>query len=806
MHMAGALRRAVVRMLDAFTGITFLIADHTPFLRPDPLGSSAREIVSRINASLYYPTLDKVQTMKIFEINMRWINDVFSRQHRDNPRPASLIVDEDILVFANAFFKQRLTWERWNCTQIRKAFSTALALAQADAELSPNPQTDDELHEPWKVTLRAAHFEVVARSMPKSGFVAPPPPPTNMGQPVGKRPSNYTTGVMPPPMGQPPPPPGAPIPYNQRPRQQLPQNLPPPPPPPILLPNSRQLPPVEYRVQFPPPPPPPPPMQPVEVIDVPSRPIPPKEFFLESPLSLEARPELLFLEWDAFKDARAGKGNACSAIDVLEGEPVVSFDQQAQDSVWWSRWGNRNREDQPRTKSDANATTAHKGTDLGNSQSSPLPERIRIHSKYITAILEEIHGSRVSKTSFAMVRPFRALTYYQDKIRAKYDELAVKFGGTPGDPDPEEVAGDTVSEEQPDNDVHTDRASLNEGEGAPSKRELKFFRDDSSISSYPSDDGEAIETSSNAAFQHLACLVEFIDMIQARSHYLLSGSCTKVTFADVWHLFKPGDEVLDQEKRQAYRILSINSSGHRTLPPWKDLDSEQPEYGEQAILLHCVYITFDGEMLGSIRKNFRIASFEGEVDLSSLPILPLRLVIKDPESNAAQDATGFRQDLINRGKMFIRMAKSTPMHYNGPLLHPREEVDSQVVVDFEQAFAFWARAPNFTRPFVEKLIGKPIGQPLPHIVCYASCCAGENVYHDAYAEQRWNEDYIGTLIPDPQDRKQKPSLAIYPRAIRDRTFDETGLSDEDLVIMSYKVCGFVLRNRKWGKLRFYFTD
>jgi hypothetical protein len=807
--MTGVLRRAVIRMLDTFTGITFLIADQGPFARPEPLGSSAKEMMSRINASVFYPALDKAQTMKIFEINMRRINDVFSKQHRDRPRPAILVVDEDILGFANAFYKQRLIWERWNCTQIRKAFSTALALAEADAELSPEAQSEHDLHEPWKVTLRAAHFEVVARSVAKSGIsVMPPPPPPPPPQAVGKRP-----GVPAPMVPPPPPPPGAPIPYNQRPQQQFSQQLPPPPPPPpILLPNSRQLPPVEYRTPIPPlpplpphmPPPPPPIRPPPEFVEAGGHPtMRSKEFFLASPLSLEARPELLFLDWDAFKDARARNGDACSAIDVLKGEPLVSFDQQAQDSVWWSRWGDRNRDDGPRGKSDASAVAVHKGADSASSQSSPLPERIRIHSKYITAILEEIHGSKISKTSFAMVRPFRALTYYEGKIRAKYDELTIKFERPPSNPEVEAVAGDSDSEEQPGR-TNTDVQSDHSAHGPPRPKGKPRKAYSSTISSL-SDDGEAIDTSSNIAFQHLACLVEFIDLIRARSRFLLSGNCSKVTFADAWHLFKPGDEVLDQENRQAYRILSVNSSGHRTLPPWKDLDSEWPEGGEPVIVLHCVHITFDGSMLGSIRTSFVIRSFEGEDDISSLPVLPLRLV-RDPDSKATKDATEFRQDLIDRGRMFVRMAKSTPMHYNGPLLHPREEVDSQVVVDFEQAFAFWARAPSFRRPVVEKLIGKQIGDSLIDIPCYASCCAGENVYYEAYAEQKWNEAYIGTLIPDPQDRTKKPSLAIFPRAIRDKAFDETELSDEDLVIMSYKVCGFVLRNRKWGKLRFCFTD
>lgn len=756
--------------------------------------------------------------MKVFELNMRWITDVFSKQHCDNPRPACLTMGEDILQFARAFYKQRQPEDRWNCRQIRNAFITALALAHTDAEVSAEGQTDQEPQEPLKVTLKATHFEVFARSIVRPTLnqrVLNPPEPV---QPIGPRPSQYTTAAQPPQQ--------APTQWNPRPPQQRQDQVA---PLGMLIPNSRQLPPREYRssAMGPPPPPPPttyslpppphsgpqPPVQPSD-FDTSGQVVTrrPKEFFLASPLSLEARPELLFLGWDAFKDARAQKDDACSAIDVLVGEPVVSFDQEAQDSAWWSRWGERKRADASKIKSDTNTSAVHKGRTTAATLPAPLPERIRIHSKYITAVLEEIRGSNISKTSFVMVRPFKALTYYEDKIRSKYEQLATKFGGQSGSSD---VEGAELKSESADKPGSTDAQLRSEkteavGDDKPSSghgsKPPKDFDDSSSISS-GSDDAEPVDTTSEAAFQHLTCLVEFLDTIRARRQYLLSGNCSKVTFADVWHLFKPGDEVLDKEQRQAYRILSVNSSRHRTLPPWRDLNAEEVDDDEPVIILHGVHITFDGTMLGSIGKVFEMESFEGEEDMTSLPVLPLRLT-KDQDSEASTDGAAFRQDLIDRGRMFVKMARSTPMHYNGPLLHPKEEVDSQVVIDFEQAFAFWANVPSFRKPIIEKLIGKPIGMSLFEPPCLASCCAGEQVHEDEYAEQKWNEAYVGTLIPDPQDRTKKPSLAIYPRAIRGKTFDETELTDEDLVIMSYKVCGFVLRNRKWGTKRsliFYFV-
>lgn len=87
-------------------------------------------------------------------------------------------------------------------------------------------------------------------------------------------------------------------------------------------------------------------------------------------------------------------------------------------------------------------------------------------------------------------------------------------------------------------------------------------------------------------------------------------------------------------------------------PLWKDLDSEQLERDEPTMTLVGVNITFDGASLGSVRGNFEIAGFEGEEDISSLQVLPLRLV-KDSNSDVSRDGVAFCQDLIDRGRMLV---------------------------------------------------------------------------------------------------------------------------------------------------------
>lgn len=48
--------------------------------------------------------------------------------------------------------------------------------------------------------------------------------------------------------------------------------------------------------------------------------------------------------------------------------------------------------------------------------------------------------------------------------------------------------------------------------------------------------------------------------IQTKINYLKEDICKTISFNDLWYLFTPGDEVIDQRIRQAYRVLSVNST------------------------------------------------------------------------------------------------------------------------------------------------------------------------------------------------------------------------------------------------------
>lgn len=139
------------------------------------------------------------------------------------------------------------------------------------------------------------------------------------------------------------------------------------------------------------------------------------------------------------------------------------------------------------------------------------------------------------------------------------------------------------------------------------------------------------------------------------------------------------------------------------------------------------------------------------------------------------------------------------MHYSGATFLPGEEVDGQVVVDFEEAVV---RNPEW-KPPIQNLWGITPEDPGPGESCRGSCCAGDNVFDDAIVERLRNESYMAKLTRQvPSRREALPSLAIFPWTLGDLKSDENIIADDEYLIMADRVLGFVLHSRIWGEIPF----
>ena len=350
-----------------------------------------------------------------------------------------------------------------------------------------------------------------------------------------------------------------------------------------------------------------------------------------------------------------------------------------------------------------------------------------------------------------------------------------------------------------------------------------------------------------AGLEQLRCLVSFIDNeLKAKQRNLRNNPRQALSFADLALLFSSGDTVISKDYKQAYLVVNVTCARHRvknlkvtSTNFWKD--KGQVEFEDNPIHIHCAHIDFDGKLLGPVPSVFTISRFEGEKKVTSLPILPFNYAKED----------GRRERLTERGKAFFKVAGIRHMHYKGLTLKTRDEVDSQVVVDFDEAIN---RHPKW-KPSIKSLVeeapseGAEPKEPVPKSPgeslsppssppsppsppkrsqrrygveretawypprigqyekpfftrlrlksprwCVDECCETEAPHYDEYVESWIREDFIASQLNETPSAT--PPVSIIPRDFREIEENNT-LTDEEYLIMSFRVFGFVLRSRKW---------
>ncbi|KAI1804748.1 hypothetical protein F4811DRAFT_552621 [Daldinia bambusicola] len=511
-------------------------------------------------------------------------------------------------------------------------------------------------------------------------------------------------------------------------------------------------------------------------------------------MKTDARSEMIRVSWDQFKALRSQKGELRAAIDILIGEPVIEFSF----GRYWRRPAARARKIETAETHDKKSTSKLETA----SSDSPMPERVRINSRSLLQILRKIGKSDktdFSASSLVLLRPFRILAYYNQAIRDRYTNLENKLNEnlTGQNSLPAHSEASLGSADVPNTiDGSTQEPGSLE---VPSEiREAEEEEDDDDLNT-------------QIAFEHLKCLVEFMDNdMQTRIDYLESNKCQKVFFSDLWYLFQPGTLVIGNDGKQAYRVLSMHSVGHQVTDPlrrWSHA-SRETEEEEASITLKCVYIDFDGKQLGPVSKDFQIPRYEREKSVTYLEVYPLRFHKyrkDDTTEDNANPGNDIKKYLISRGKMFlnaaaVRLAAIRPMYYAGPALQTQDEIESQVVVDFEAALGIEDNIANGWKPTLETLIQSVDSseeQGSGGNKCQADCCVAETVHDDSYVEVQRNGEFMGHLLP--KTREEMPSVTVLPRTLDTREPD-AGLTPDNLAIMSYRVFGFVLRNRKWAQL------
>lgn len=306
----------------------------------------------------------------------------------------------------------------------------------------------------------------------------------------------------------------------------------------------------------------------------------------------------------------------------------------------------------------------------GNMPTS-LPPRIKIVNKILHKDMQIQCGFKDEYPTFNIdhVAPFRSIIPSEQILRRRYLETQKAFS--------EAAAGDPKHPAVLREEVDWVPISVSPDVTYPV------------IPVEPSDEGDLDEVSRARilldGYRALIYLLdhEFSSLVQDYRQ-IQTGKIETLPFLHLWHLFRPGQEIVTNgTKVQAYRVLQI-TGGRRLMrskegpvPPGmpggpglpRINGPNQTHTGKKRtvsdLVIDCFRLEFDGESFGPIPITINIKPYEGARAIRQLAAYPLAL---------AADSRLF-EILTERGKKFEQMVKVSHWKYNGLTLREKEPFD-----------------------------------------------------------------------------------------------------------------------------------
>ncbi|KAI0542087.1 P-loop containing nucleoside triphosphate hydrolase protein [Xylaria digitata] len=264
----------------------------------------------------------------------------------------------------------------------------------------------------------------------------------------------------------------------------------------------------------------------------------------------------------------------------------------------------------------------------------------------------------------------------------------------------------------------------------------------------------------------------------------LSPEIPKITFSDLWYVFRSGFEVRSsgQSQIQLYRVLNVTCGREGVAygdgPPRPASNKLANDgWSSGSFVIECFYIHFDGARFGPVNKTFHIPRFEKEKDIRTLPIYPIQC---DP------DAESIRKRLEERGDGFTKLSSSkVAAHrtFKGLTLDSnREQVDSEVIIDF--GLSYYSMKDTRPKIGLDDLIDDDKreftqGWMINPTCGQAGCCGNDIVFDDYEVDEKERRDF------------RENSKHLFESR-------ETDLTDDHKRLLPPMVYGFVLRTRRWA--------
>jgi hypothetical protein len=247
--------------------------------------------------------------------------------------------------------------------------------------------------------------------------------------------------------------------------------------------------------------------------------------------------------------------------------------------------------------------------------------------------------------------------------------------------------------------------------------------------------------------------------IEAEKH-LHAQTPPRCSFKMLWLLFEKGEDVVAKSGGEHCAFVVSDST-----------DPKRQERGKQgAFMVHCWYMDFDGKEFGRVQQpeesSFTIFSFQGSKEITSLPIYPIKY------HNTKPNEPPLRDYLIERGKKFWKLRSATQRMYKGETLdYGKRYIDSRVMVDYQ----------TYTRINPDSIV------------------LGELEIEDKVTVSKPINGCNCIECLESKEDGSRSRSSIFEKYDHISVESES-LTDHQLMLLTNRVPGFYLQDRKWGTL------
>lgn len=499
-------------------------------------------------------------------------------------------------------------------------------------------------------------------------------------------------------------------------------------------------------------------------------------------------PQLRRVEWSDFKNIYSNE--PLHAIDVLMGPARYYWQRDSEDPKI-----NHNPHSF-RYKVAREASLWQEFDPKREQLPNAVPERIRINSESILSIINDISIQRVpTDKPQVFLQPYKLIVALDSKIRQRLKDLESKWANYTGTRKKDRGR-------RTKNSIRNALYTSHDGTAASGTSRESFV--DGKRERSHNDLSNSFD-----ALQDLRCLVEFMDndiTPVLRKYRSGSNFTKKVSFRNLWYLFKPGDNVLctvkpdsitgsETDLQSIWRVLRV-SEGR----PHLSENNRKTELINPFKMI-CFKIGYNGKSFGPIPHFFEIPPFERERDIGSLDIIPIRMV-EDPKVLRDQwRILGLKFKTYTVPQHQVYTGSTLLHHTNGERcvkVQRTEILNGSVIIDIKAAVREdekWVPEMEIPRVFY----GDSSETSEDFETCHWSDRRKKTLVLEInHNNETYNDDWV-----DGEGMEEIYSndhfLSEYMSAMdTSLQIDSDSFTDDDLILLPERICGFDLHRRRFA--------